>query len=155
MSHALRLLSGKSGQRLSRLIAIGLGIGLFCSVAAAFCQPFPGDLFREYTWTNRDGDAGGSLRVGGRVGYGGGPIEWPFEVDLEHAIRAEVVLEKLLCHDGTRGLALRVNDQEWLEVPEIDTIPAPAWKYQSFSFPVVALPLSHLRRSRQYVFAAR
>lgn len=31
-------------------------------------QPKPGDVFREYLWTNEKGDAGGSLRVGGKQG---------------------------------------------------------------------------------------
>ena len=151
----LRLLSVASRQRLRRSITILLGIGLACGATVARSQPVPGDVFREYIWTNRGGDAGGSLRVGGRVGYDGSPIEWPYEVDLEHAVRAEVVFEKLLCHDGTRGFALQVNDQKWLEVPDPDTIPAPTWNYQSFSFPVVSLPLSHLQAGTGNTFSLR
>jgi hypothetical protein len=78
-------------------------------------RPQPGDLFREYTWMHASGDAGGSLRVGGRLDYGGGPIPWPQTFDLEHAVRAEIVIEKLLCHEGTRGLALSVNDHKVLD----------------------------------------
>ena len=72
--------------------------------ATAHAQPKGGDVFREYRWTNTGGDAGGSLRVGGRVGYDGNPVTLPQKFDLKDAIRAEVVIEKLLCHAGTRGL---------------------------------------------------
>jgi hypothetical protein len=107
--------------------------------------PRPGDVFREYVWTNTRGDAGGALRVGGRVGYGGGPLPLPHRFDLEHATRAEIVLEKLLCHDGTRGLSISVNSNAWLEVPEVPGIPVPQWEYMHHAYPVVAVPLAHLR----------
>ena len=58
-------------------------------------QPICGEVFREYRWTNTTGDAGGALRVGGRVGYDGVPIELAQHLDLEHAVRAEIVIEKL------------------------------------------------------------
>jgi hypothetical protein len=76
---------------------------------AGWVQPQPGGVFRECLWTKAGGDAGGSLRVGGKVGYGDGPIALPHQFDLEHAVRAEIVLEKLLCHDSTRGFAISVN----------------------------------------------
>ena len=96
----------------------------------ALAQPEPGYVFREYRWTNEGGDAGGSLRVGGRFGYDGGPIELRHKIDLDHAIGAEVVVEKLLCHDGTRGLAISWNDHAWIKIPEAEGIPAPQWEYQ-------------------------
>jgi hypothetical protein len=122
-------------------------------LAAALCwfapillaEPQPGDLFREYLWTNEGGDAGGSLRVGGRVGYGGGPVVLPHTFDLDHATRAEIVIEKLLCHDSTRGLAISVNSNAWIEVPEAPGIPAPQWEYQHHTYPVIPVPLDHLK----------
>ena len=108
-------------------------------------QPQPSDLFREYSWANSNGDAGGSLRVGGKLDYGGGPINLPHTVDLEHAIRAEVVIEKLLCHDGTHGLAISWNGHEPFKFPEATGIPAPQWDYQHFKFPVVDVPLDQLK----------
>ncbi|MBM4089749.1 MAG: hypothetical protein FJ276_10020, partial [Planctomycetes bacterium] len=107
--------------------------------------PQPGDVFREYLWTNAGGDAGGALRVGGRVGYGGGPVALPHAFDLEHALRAEIVLEKLLCHDGTRGLAISVNSNDWIEVPEAAGIPAPQWETMHHNYPIVPVPLTQLR----------
>ncbi len=120
------------------------GICLFGLSQIALADPQPGDVFCEYCWTNRDGDAGGALRVGGRVGYGGGPIALSHEFDLEHATHAEVVVEKLLCHDGTRGLAISINDHDWIAVPEAAGIPAPQWEYQHHTYPVFSVPLDQL-----------
>lgn len=50
---------------------------------AGLAQPRPGDVFREYLWTKADGNAGGAQRVGGRLGYGCGPVTLPQELDLE------------------------------------------------------------------------
>ena len=109
-------------------------------------QPVPGDVFREYTWYKQDGDAGAALRVGGRVGYEG-VITLPHNFDLEQAIKAEVVIEKILCHDGTHGLAIQINDNDWLEIPEAQCIPYPQWDYQHHIYPVVQVPLSFLKTS--------
>jgi hypothetical protein len=111
---------------------------------AAGGGPQPGDVFREYLWTHATGDAGGSLRVGGRFDYGGGPIDLPHEVDLEQATGAEIVVEKLLCHDGTRGLSLSVNSNAWMQFPEAPGIPEPQWEYMHHTYPVVAVPLGQL-----------
>jgi hypothetical protein len=108
-------------------------------------RPRPGDVFREYTWTNPTDNAGGALRVGGRLDYGGGPIAWNHPIDLEHATRAEVVVEKLLCHESTRGLAIAINDHGWVHLPEAPGIPSPAWETMHHTYPVVPVPLSYLR----------
>lgn len=129
---------------------LGIEILLMAAMApavppAVLAQPKPGDVFREYLWTKTDGDAGGALRVGGRLGYGGGPVMLPQELDLKDATRAEVVIEKLLCHDGTRGLAISVNNHDWIDVPEASAIPQPPWDYQHHIYPVVPVPLDHLQ----------
>jgi len=119
-------------------------------------RPLPGDVFREYTWWNERGDAGGSLRVGGKEGeelpdrgwahdYINAPVILSQRLDLEHAVKAEVIVEKILCHDGTRGLAIEINGNPWLVVPEAETIPYPPWEYQHHIYPVVTIPLSFLK----------
>jgi len=124
--------------------------------AVGRCAPAPGDVFREYLWWNEKGDAGGSLRVGGRQGdeypdrgwahdYINAPVVLPQEFDLEHATRAEVVVEKILCHDGTRGLAIEVNGNAWIPIPEAEAIPFPKWDYQHHIYPAVPIPLSFLK----------
>ncbi|MCX8156315.1 MAG: hypothetical protein N3J91_07710 [Verrucomicrobiae bacterium] len=115
-------------------------------------QPRPGDVFREYYWTNPKREGDGFLRVGGKLDYGGGPLFWSQAIDLEQAVRAEVVLEKLLCHDGTRGLAMAVNGHEWLPVPEASGMPTNAWDFQHHTYPVVVVPLRHLRAGSSNFF---
>jgi hypothetical protein len=129
-------------------------IALFLLIPAvkAFSQPAPGDVFREYMWTKVDGDAGGSLRVGGRVGYDGGPIPLEHDFDLEHATKAEVVIEKILCHDGTTGLAIQINDSNWIYLPEPPTIPVPQSAYQHHFYPTVRFPLSDLKHGKGNTF---
>jgi hypothetical protein len=128
---------------------------LLLLATACLGEPQPGDVFREYHWTNTAGDAGGALRVGGRLDYGGGPIELPHRFDLDHAIRAEIVLEKLLCHDGTRGLAISVNDHDWIPVPEADGIPEPQWDYMHHTCPVVPIPREQLKPESRNQFRLR
>ena len=139
---------------------------VFSSVAPVLASPVPGDVFREYCWYSVAGDAGQALRVGGKQGqyhpdrgsahgYVNAPIELPDEFDLQFAIKAEVVIEKILCHDGTRGLAIRVNDHDWIEVPECENIPAPQWDYQHHTYPVVPVALEQLKRGMGNTFQMR
>ena len=116
--------------------ALVFGIVLWAACPCMLAEPIPGDVFREYMWFNEKGDAGQSLRVGGKHGqehpdrgwahdYINAPVTLKHNFDLEHAIKAEVVIEKVLCHDGTTGLAIQVNDSDWIYVPEPVNIPAP------------------------------
>ncbi len=129
-------------------------------------QPVPGDVFREYLWWNEKGDAGGSLRVGGQYGekypdrgwaldYINAPVTLDHDLDLDQAIRAEVVLEKILCHDSTRGLAIEVNGNPWIRVPEAEAIPYPQWEYQHHIYPVVPVPLAFLKSGKGNQFRLR
>jgi len=117
----------------------------------AFSQPTSGDVFREYVWHKEGGDAGGSLRVGGRVGYEGS-ISLEHDFDLEHAAKAEVVVEKILCHDGTTGLAIQINDRDWIYIPEAPGIPAPQSAYQHHFYPTVRVPLNCLKEGQTNEF---
>ena len=94
-------------------------------------QPAPGDLFKEYKWYNESGDCNGALRVGGNLDYriqkavdnhvGEGLIIPPFHIDLTEAIRAELVIEKMLCHGGTEGLRVIINDYKPVYIPKQQT----------------------------------
>ena len=139
--------------RSSRLAVCALAL----AAAVLNAQPRPGDVFREYMWYNRSGDAGGALRVGGSnsatypdrqiVGdhWVTQWIELDHDLDLEDAVRAEAVVEKILCHDNTRGLAFQINDSGWIAVPEAEAIPYPQWAYQHHIYPSVPIPLQHIR----------
>lgn len=151
------------GSKWPVLATVLMGMSL---AAAGFAQPMPGDVFREYLWWNEEGDAGGALRVGGKQGeelpdrgwahgYINTAVVLPENFDLEHAIRAEAVIEKILCHDGTHGLAIEVNGNPWLAVPEAETIPYAPWDYQHHTYPVVSIPLSFLRSGSGNQFRVR
>jgi hypothetical protein len=139
---------------------------LFCA-SLIYADPQPGDVFREYTWWNTNGDAGGALRVGGREGTtnwntkivnGYWETVWldpGHDIDLEHAIKAEVNLEKILCHDGTRGLSFQINDGDWIVVPEADNIPTPQHQYQHHIYPNVKIPLDILNQGTNNKFKIR
>ncbi len=124
------------------------------AMADVFAQPKSGDVFREYMWYKQDGDAGGSLRVGGREGYEDS-IALEHDFDLEHATKAEVIVEKILCHDGTTGLAIRINEGDWINIPEAANIPAPQSDYQHHIYPTVGVPLSCLKPGRKNEFRMR
>ena len=142
------------------IVVVTIAQGLTCA------QPIPGDVFREYLWFNEKGDAGQSLRVGGRHGqehpdrgwahdYINAPVVLKHNFDLEHAVKAEVVVEKILCHVDTVGLAIRINDGDWIYIPEPADIPVPASNYQHHFYPVVRIPLSQLNSGTDNQFVMR
>jgi len=149
---------------MARLLTGLISALLLCRTLGA--QPVPGDLFREYCWFHEEGDAGQSIRVGGRQGqshpdrgsehgYINAPMKLPHDLDLAGAVKAEVVLEKILCHDGTTGLAVQINDSDWYYVPESSHIPAPQASYQHHTYPVVRVPVSAFKSGPNNSFRLR
>jgi hypothetical protein len=137
---------------------------LFCQNLIA--QPAPGDLFREYRWFYEKGDAGQSIRVGGKQGqfhpdrgsahgYINAPMQLPHNLDLTEAVKAEIIVEKILCHDGTTGLAIQINDSDWYYFPEASHIPAPEAKYQHHTYPALRVPVSVFKSGHNNSFRLR
>ena len=144
------------------LICIILGMaslnGMPSLVSKAVAQPKPGELFKEYVWTTQDvAGTEKHFRVGGRLDYRNTPenfneqigkdgwIKFPYILDLKKAIRAEIQIEKNLCHEGTTGLAINFNDNGWLTFPESDSIPSPQRNYLHHIYPVASIPLNALK----------
>lgn len=112
--------------------------------------PKPGDVYREYRVDN-----GGNLawrvtdpnaKAEGAQQFLPNPILAMDIGDLEHAIRAEAVLDRWGGHAGTADKRIRFNSGEWLTLPELTTTPvghAPE-RYHSQDNPVFAIPLEHL-----------
>jgi hypothetical protein len=125
-------------------------------------QPSPGDLFKEYTWHNEWGDCKGALRVGGKWDYqiqglvihykDKGLIVPPFQVELDRAIKAELVVEKMLCHSGTKGLRVSINGRDPVPVPEAFHIPKPQSDYAHHYNAIVPLDLSDLKPGNENTF---
>jgi hypothetical protein len=125
-------------------------------------QPKPGDLFREYTWSvtpamNRepyvrvcgDGYYEDQTRKGNDLYAPGTVVDgWftlPQNLDLAGATRAEVLIERMLCHDGSTGLAVKFNEGGWHTLPDADSIPKPQAEYLYHYYPIVSVPLSELK----------
>ncbi len=141
-----------------KTFAVWLLAAVVCRSAGS--EPAAGDVFREYRWFHEKGDAGQSMRVGGRERtvypfLDSDVAAWPRAFDLEEAVKAEVIAEKVLCHDGTAGLAIQINDGSWFYFPEADAIPAPQARYQHHTFPVVRVPLSVFKQGTGNTFRLR
>lgn len=139
---------------------------LFALRGSAVAEPQPGDVFREYTFTNTYGDAGGAIRVGGKkgvsypdrgsdFGYVNAWIEFPHELDLKNATRAELVVEKILSHNGTTGLAIQWNDSKWLPLPPPAKIPNPQEDYYHHTCITKAINLDDLEPDSSNRFRMR
>ena len=139
---------------------VPLGILLFATVASA--QPQPGDVYREYRWhpNTATGPAakGSWLRVTGPDATEAGAHEFlPNSVnhlrvdDFEHAVRAEMSLEVLNVHPGTKGHKVRLNGGDWLPIPFSPLVPGttgtgqPALEYHTMQYPVVPISLDALK----------
>lgn len=131
---------------------------LFLPTLIGKTQPQPGDIFRDYIWTTGnfsqpflrvigDGDYRDPVhfsRCFPEEQFIDGWLMFPGDIDLKMAVRAELQIEKLQSHDGTRGLSVKVNNSSWIRFPESITIPEPQWDYLHQTFPLVNVPLEHL-----------
>ena len=140
---------------MKNLLALFAMITLF----PAFTQPKPGDTFREYKWIPSlvEAENGKFLRVGGRLDYNTNKKHFPAHhhdhgyieiheyVDLDRAIKAEVLVEKIGSHDGTKGLAISINKNPFVTFPIPEDIPAPQASYMHHIYPTIEIPLNYLK----------
>ena len=140
-------------KRLSPLLTQAVFWAAVFSTPTHLCaEPQPGDIFREYNM------ATDMLRIGQRYEWGG--TNWgksfalapsfeegvePYAIDLDGAVRAEVVVGYDQCHGGTTGLSIAFNGHDYLRLPVPQTIPVPVAGHMFWPFPAIPLPLSHLR----------
>ena len=119
-----------------------------CSLPAA---PQPGEVYREYAthnggnrdWRVTDPEA----RAAGAKAFLPNPVLQIAIDDLEHAVRAEAVLDRWGGHLKTTDKRIRFNGGEWLSVPEIATAPpGRAEYYYAQDNPGIDLPLSQLKQ---------
>jgi hypothetical protein len=115
--------------------------------------PKPGDLYREFA-THNGGDR--DWRVTDRQAVKkferaeahlpNARVEIQVD-DLEHAVRAEALLDRWGGHRGTINKRIRFNDGDWITVPELQGVPDGIRPEQLFfqDNPVVEIPLSQLK----------
>ena len=127
----------------------------------AWTQPAPGDIYREYIWLpDMVRESEKFLRVGGRLDYQiaeehmpadfheDGFLRWTQEIDLEDAIRAEMVIELVQSHEDTKGLSVEVNEGTSIPVPDLTSLPQPQSAYMLHTYPVVPIPLKDIHPDR-------
>jgi hypothetical protein len=126
---------------------------LWCALVptAGPAAPRTGDVYREYA-THSRGDRDWRVTDPQATperarAYLPNPVLTLEIDDLRGAIRAEAVLDRWGGHLRTTDKRIRFNEQEWIQIPEISTVPGleRAPYYYSQDNPVVPVPLDHLR----------
>lgn len=136
------------GLRVAFAVIFAAALRAPCSQGALL--PTPKHVFREY---QLDLDRGDAWRVTDPDATHPGAQEFlpnpahhlPIE-DLQHATRAELILDRWNGHPGTSDKRVRFNRGPWLRVPELTTTP-PGHAPESFlaqDNPVIDVPLEHL-----------
>lgn len=77
--------------------------------------------------------------------FAGKNIPLNHDFDLKDAIKAEVTIEKVLCHSGTKNLRISVNDNKEIIFPESPAIPEPQELYTHHFYPTANVPLCDLQ----------
>lgn len=123
---------------------------VFAAGATAQLGPQPGEVYREYKRTIREGQAwrvtdAATKQPRARVFLPNPKLSIVID-DLERAVRAEALVDRWGGHPGTLAKRLRFNEHGWILLPELETTPegyAPE-NYQYQDNPIVEIPLSYL-----------
>ena len=73
--------------------------------------------------------------------------------DLNDAIKAEVTIEKVLCHDRTKNLRISVNNHKEIVFLESEAIPEPQDLYAHHFYPTVEVPLNYFSSGNSNYFS--
>ena len=153
----------------TKLRVFAIAVTVMFTSCVAYCRPVPGDVFREYMWYNVGGDADAALRVGGNFCYFN-PTDptWPshdavyldHNIDLVHATKVELIVEKILCHQFTTGLEIQINGGDWIAIPVPADIPVPGDPYQQSGYqhhiyPVIPISIGVLNSGADNEFVMR
>ncbi|MEM9643475.1 MAG: rhodanese-like domain-containing protein [Planctomycetota bacterium] len=112
----------------------------------------PGVIYREYARHNgndqwRVTDKEAVKKFGQRAkDFLPNPVLTIDHIDLEHAISAEMILDRWGGHRGTINKRVRFNENAWITIPEIQNTP-PGIRPEQLMFqdnPVVQVPLNQL-----------
>ncbi|HHW11277.1 MAG TPA: hypothetical protein GXX29_15080 [Firmicutes bacterium] len=123
------------------------------NIVDAMAEPQPGEIFREYSWAGPYVNASRWQRVTdpqarhpGAAKHLPNPVNTICLDDLELATKAELYLEQWGGHAGTTAKRLRLNGNDWIDLPESPYLgPAAPESYQYMRFRTLPIPLSQLR----------
>jgi len=128
-------------------------------VCFAQAKPQPGDLYREFSLHNggnldwRVTDPKAVIKFERAGEFLPNPQLSLTVHDLQHAIRAEAMLDRWGGHRGTVRKRIRFNDNDWIIVPEIEQTPDHI-RPEHLMFqdnPVIDVPLDHLHEGNNVV----
>jgi hypothetical protein len=114
----------------------------------AAAEPAPGEVFREYSYTQRFSELDlNSKRPGVEGLRPGSQLIRTLDIhDLRKAVRAEIVVEYWGGHIGTASQQFRVNDGDWIDIPQPGGTPTkPQCYYRTLSRATVSIPFEQLR----------
>jgi len=122
----------------------------FYVTANVIAVPGPGDIFREYKWTGPYINGGNFQRVTdpdatheGAQQFLPNPVN-SITLDTTGAIKIEAYVQRLQCHVGTSNKRIRLNGNNWIEIPEATAIPSSHPEcYLTMIYPTVEIPLNH------------
>ncbi|MBD3393837.1 MAG: T9SS type A sorting domain-containing protein [Chitinivibrionales bacterium] len=115
--------------------------------------PVPGDVFKELKWIANGGCAGAwriasdacaNLYFPGQNSAGQN-YSFPGEIDKTDATKVEVSVQKVMCHDGTTGFQVQMNNSgTWHDLGYGDGSTIPGDTYQYMTYPAIEIPLSEI-----------
>jgi len=123
-------------------------------------NPEPGDVFKELVWVANGGCAG-AVRIASdacAATYFPGQnsanqnFTFPGTISKDGAIKAEVSIQKVMCHDGTTGFELQMNNSgNWhaLGYGEGSTIPNDSYQYMIY--PSIEIPLDEIAEGENVI----
>ncbi|RED92024.1 FG-GAP repeat domain-containing protein [Marinoscillum furvescens] len=113
----------------------------------------PNQRIKSHGWIPQSSDEGVFLRVGGKYDYrvanehmnADGWITLAENIDLKNADGAELIVERVQSHDGTKGLAIQLEGFDPLSIPPPKTIPQAAEQYMFHDNARLTIPLEMLK----------
>ncbi|MBM3334749.1 hypothetical protein FJY63_08815 [Candidatus Sumerlaeota bacterium] len=129
----------------------------------SFAQPQPGDVFREFTFNYGKSKATHFAELDPNCPRKSQPdfamakmahmAPRPITLDLDKAVRAELSVEYWGGHIGTSNQKFRVNDHEWIDLPQPEGTPSDPRCYHRtlLGNNAAPIPLAHLRQGANVV----
>ena len=138
---------------------VSTGALLLQAMFSAYSQPVPGEVFREFTFVPEYGHFGELDPACTREFTEEQWIHKPrmvmksLDVMLDHAVKAEMSIEFWGGHIGTSQQKFRINQHDWMDLPQPEHTPGSPLCYQRtlLGNTSVKVPLEHLNNGKNVV----